>query len=152
MKSRGIDTDTIEIDPAVAQAAIDYFGFRTTGQFVVGDARYEVRKLAGRYDFIIHDCFTGGSEPTHLLSIEMLRELRTSSDGGLLAVNVVGFARGPGSEAVDSVSRTLAEVFPHQRVFVTAPGTEFTDFVFLASGNRSIFHRRTISSARSWKE
>ena len=138
MKSRGIATDTIEIDPAVAQAAVDYFGFRPTGRFVVGDARYEVRKLPARYDFIIHDCFTGGAEPIHLLSVEMLRELRDKlADGGLLALNFVGFSRGPGSEAVASVSRTLAEVFPNQRVFVTAPGGEFTDFVFLASA-RSI--------------
>jgi spermidine synthase len=134
MKARGIATDTIEIDPAVARAAVDYFGFRPTGQFLVGDARYEVRKLAARYDFIIHDCFTGGAEPIHLLSIEMLRQLREKlRDGGLLAVNIVGFSRGPGSEAVASVSRTLAEVFPHQRVFVTAPASDFTDFVFLAS-------------------
>ena len=93
-----------------------------------------MRKLPARYDFIIHDCFTGGAEPIHLLSVEMLRELRTRlTDGGLLALNFVGFSRGPGSEAVASVSRTLAEVFPQQRVFVTAPDSEFTDFVFLAS-------------------
>ncbi len=134
MKSRGIVTDTIEIDPAVARAAVNWFGFRPTGRFVVGDARYEVRKLPARYDFIIHDCFTGGAEPFHLLSVEMLRELRAKlADDGLLALNFVGFARGPGAEAAASVARTLAEVFPQQRVFVTAPGAEFTDFVFLAS-------------------
>jgi hypothetical protein len=59
----GIVTDTLEIDPAVAQAATDYFGFKPNGRVIVGDARYEIRHLTGPYDLIIHDCFTGGSEP-----------------------------------------------------------------------------------------
>jgi spermidine synthase len=134
MQSRGIATDTIEIDPAVAHAALSYFGFLPGGQFVIGDARYEIDRLPGPYDFIIHDCFTGGSEPSHLLTIEMLEKLRERlSDRGLLAVNVVGFARGPGAAAVASVHRTLAQLFPYQRTFVTVPGGEFTDFLFLAS-------------------
>ena len=62
----GIVTDTLEIDPAVADAASEYFGFKPTGQAIVGDARYEFRRLTGPYDLIIHDCFTGGSEPALL--------------------------------------------------------------------------------------
>jgi spermidine synthase len=134
LKSRGIVTDTIEIDPAVAEAAVGHFGFEATGRFLVGDARYVVRKLPERYDFIIHDCFTGGSEPIHLLSVEFLAQLRERlTERGLLALNMVGFARGAGAQAVASVSRTLGEVFPRQRVFVTAPGSDFTDFLLLAS-------------------
>jgi hypothetical protein len=56
----GIIVDTLEIDPLVAQAAVDYFDFKPTGKAIVGDARYEIRHLTGNYDLIIHDCFTGG--------------------------------------------------------------------------------------------
>ena len=41
LKSQGIVTDTIEIDPAVADAAQRFFHFEPTGLFLVGDARYE---------------------------------------------------------------------------------------------------------------
>ena len=100
LKSKGLTTDTIEIDPAVADAARHYFNFEPTGDFIVGDARYEIKRLNKRYDFIIHDCFTGGSEPTHLLSVEMLRELRALLDEqGILALNYVGFTKGEGSAA-----------------------------------------------------
>ncbi|MDN5941671.1 MAG: fused MFS/spermidine synthase [Nitrospira sp.] len=133
LKSKGIATDTIEIDPAVADAAQRFFNFKPTGRFLVGDARYEVRRLTHHYDFIIHDCFTGGSEPTHLLSREMLSELRgLLNEGGLLALNYVGFTTGEGSDAVAAVHRTLKGLFPHLRVFITEKA-EFTDFVFLAS-------------------
>ena len=133
LKSKGIVTDTIEIDPAVADAARQHFHFQPTGRFIVGDARYEIKNLATRYDFIIHDCFTGGSEPTHLLSQEMLASLRSLlTDRGILALNYVGFTSGEGSDAVAAVHQTLKSVFPQVRVFITDK-KEFTDFVFLAS-------------------
>ena len=133
LKSKGLTTDTIEIDPAVADAAVDYFHYKPTGDFIVGDARYEIKKLQKRYDIIIHDCFTGGSEPTHLLTQEMLTELRSLlTDHGVLALNYVGFQHGEGSEAVASVYKTLQQVLPNVKVFITEK-EEFTDFIFLAS-------------------
>lgn len=133
LKSQGIVTDTIEIDPAVAEAARTLFHFEPTGRFLVGDARYEIKHLHRRYDLIIHDCFTGGTEPTHLLAREMLNELRgLLYEDGILALNYVGFQTGEGADAVAAVYRTLKSLFPHLRVFITEK-TEFTDFVLLAS-------------------
>jgi len=133
LKAQGITTDTIEIDPAVAEAARTLFHFQPTGRFLVGDARYEIKTLDRRYDLIIHDCFTGGTEPTHLLAREMLNELRgLLTEDGILALNYVGFQTGEGSDAVAAVYRTIKSLFPHLRVFITEK-TEFTDFVFLAS-------------------
>lgn len=130
----GIVTDTLEIDPAVAEAASDYFGFKPTGRAVVGDARYEIRHLTGPYDLIIHDCFTGGSEPAHLLTVETLAQLRgLLSEQGILAVNFVAFAQGEHINALASVARTLAEVFPQQALFISEPGKAFNDFIFLAT-------------------
>lgn len=129
----GIATDTLEIDPAVADAASGYFGFKPTGQAIVGDARYEIRHLKGPYDLIIHDCFTGGSEPAHLLTVETLAQLQgLLSEQGILALNFVAFSQGEPSVALASVSRTIAEVFPQQSVFVSEPGKDFNDFIFLA--------------------
>ncbi len=130
----GIVTDTLEIDPAVAEAAVDYFGYKPTGQAIVGDARYEIRHLQGPYDLIIHDCFTGGSEPAHLLTTETLAQLRgLLSEQGILALNFVAFSHGQHNTALASVARTIAQVFPQQSVFVSDPGRDFNDFIFLAS-------------------
>lgn len=135
LKAKGLVTDTIEIDPVVAQASLDYFGFQPTGDFIVGDARYEVKKLNKHYDFIIHDCFTGGSEPTHLLTVEMLSDLRRLlKPDGILALNYVGFTRGEGTDAVASVYKTLKSVLPNVKVFITEKA-EMTDFIMLASNS-----------------
>jgi len=150
LKNTGLATDTIEIDPAVADAAVNYFNFSPTGEFIVGDARYEIKKLNKRYDFIIHDCFTGGSEPTHMLTVEMLSELRNLlSEQGILALNYVGFTKGEGADAVASVYKTLSSLFPNMRVFVTEK-EEFTDFIFLASNQPLDLDRNSADKRVQW--
>jgi spermidine synthase len=130
----GISSDTLEIDPAVQEAAIKHFDFKPTGQAIVGDARYEIRHLQGPYDLIIHDCFTGGSEPAHLLTVEALEQLRNLlAPQGILAVNFVAFSSGGHNPALASVAKTVSLAFPHYSVFISEPGDDFNDFIFLAS-------------------
>jgi spermidine synthase len=146
----GIATDTLEIDPAVAKAAVDYFGYQPTGLAIVGDARYEIRRLKGPYDLIIHDCFTGGSEPAHLLTVETLTQLRgLLSDKGILALNFVSFSNNGTNPALASVARTIAQVFPQQSTFVSEPGEDFNDYIFLA-GNQAIdLNAKTLLAAQA---
>lgn len=130
----GIETDSIEIDPEVARAAKDYFGFNHPGRLILGDARYEVRRLNQKYDFIIHDCFSRGVVPAHLLSVEMLEDLRSLlNDGGILALNFYGYAEGEQALPAAAVAKTIEAVFPFHRVFVSSLQTELTDHVFFAS-------------------
>jgi spermidine synthase len=133
---QGVKTDAIEIDPEVARVAEKYFNFISTGDLIIGDARYQVTKLDKQYDMIIHDCFTGGTEPIHLLSLEMLQTLKSLlKDKGVLAINVIGFLKGADKVAVETVARTLKQVFPFQRAFVSTPGKSFNDIVLMASNS-----------------
>ena len=134
LREQGVNTDAIEIDPVVADAASKYFSFKPSGRMLIGDARYQIKQLEKKYDFIIQDCFTGGSEPIHLLSIEMLKSLKSHlKDSGILALNFVGFAQGEHRKTVEAVARTLVEIFPYKRTFVSAPTENFNDFIFFAS-------------------
>jgi spermidine synthase len=141
----GIETDTLEIDPAVADAASRYFDFNPAGKNLIGDARYEIRHLKGPYDLIIHDCFTGGSEPAHLLTVETLQQLKgLLSAQGILAVNFVSFAEGRDNLALPSVAKTVDQVFPHQSLFISEPGKDFNDFIFLASSQPIDFQAKSL--------
>lgn len=132
----GIRTDTIEIDPAVATAATRFFGFKPSGEARVGDARYEIAHMQGPYDLIIHDCFTGGSEPTHLLTQETFERLnQLLSPDGIMALNTVGFFDEGKNPAIASVAKTVDAVFPFRRVFVAVPGEDFNDFVVIGTRN-----------------
>jgi len=80
----------------------------------------------------------------------MLGQLRgLLSEQGILALNYVGFTKGEGTEAVASVYKTLKEVLPNIRVFVTEK-KEFTDFIFLASEQDITLDRNNPDQRVQW--
>lgn len=134
LAEEGIRTDAIEIDPLVVEAAEKFFNYQPTGETIVGDARYQIKKIKKKYDFIVHDCFTGGAEPVHLLSREMITELKSMlKPGGVLAINFVGFNKKQKDNPVKSVAYTIDQVFKHRKSFVSVPNAEWNDFIFFAS-------------------
>ncbi|WP_198411356.1 fused MFS/spermidine synthase [Marinimicrobium alkaliphilum] len=150
----GIATDAMEIDPVVAQLASEYFSFVPTGDVIVGDARYQIQQMSKQYDFIVHDCFTGGAEPIHLLSLEMFQKLKARlKPGGILALNFVGLTAEGEQEPVEAVAKTLDQVFPHRRTFVSAPDAEFNDYVFFVSNEPLVLTRSPDQRAQvTWLE
>jgi SAM-dependent methyltransferase len=118
LERRGITVDVVEIDPAIVRFARAYFGFSTGGETFVEDARTFLGRTERKYDLIVHDTFTGGTNPEHLLSLEVLRRIRALlRPGGVLALNFVGHQSGPKAEATWAVARTTHAVFPNVRVF-----------------------------------
>ena len=111
--AHGITVDVVEIDPAVIRFATQYFGFTTRGEVHEEDARTYLRRTARHYDLIVHDTFTGGTTPEHLLSVEVMRRLHDVVEpGGIVALNFVGYQEGPKASASSAVARTLRSVFP----------------------------------------
>jgi SAM-dependent methyltransferase len=134
----GVRADVVEIDPAVARYAERYFGFAPVGETHIEDARTFLRNAHETYDLIVHDTFTGGATPEHLLSVEVVRQLHTMlRPGGVLALNMVGFEHGPRAQATWAVLRTLRAEFPTVRAFRDSPlqrrPDETTNITFFAS-------------------
>jgi SAM-dependent methyltransferase len=130
--------DVVQIDPAVVHFAQKYFAFSTRGEIHVEDARTYLRRTDRRYDLIVHDTFTGGSTPEHLLSLEVIQQIqRILRPGGVLALNFVEYENGPQAETTWAVGRTLRGVFPNVRVFRDGadddPPDEPQNLVFFAS-------------------
>jgi hypothetical protein len=69
-----------------------------------------------------------------LLTVETLRQLRgLLSEHGILALNFVAFYDGGHNLSLASVSKTIEQVFGHQVLFVSDPGENFNDYIFLAA-------------------
>jgi spermidine synthase len=125
LEKEGIRADVVEIDPAVVQFARRHFGFDPRGDVYVEDARTYLARTERRYDLIVHDTFTGGSTPEHLLSIEVIRRVRDLlRPGGVLVLNFVGYSAGPNAEGSHAVARTIAAVFATVRAFRDGPPNE----------------------------
>ena len=85
----GVQTTVVEIDPAVHRLAVDYFALPKNHTAIIEDATVFVKKdllrieqeqkidsnKDGRYNYIVHDVFTGGAEPIDLFTVEFIQTL-----------------------------------------------------------------------------
>jgi SAM-dependent methyltransferase len=138
LTERGIKVDVVELDPAVVRFAQKDFGFATRGDIFEEDARTFLARTSRRYDVIVHDTFSGGTTPEHLLSVEVVRRIHELlQPGGVLVLNFAGFQSGPKAEASFAVARTLRSVFPVVQVYRDSPPDDEPDeagnLIFFAS-------------------
>ena len=137
MRLRGINTDVVEIDPSVRALAQAHFSYVPTGDVFIEDARTFIHRAPRQYDLVVHDTFTGGATPAHLLSREVFEDAkRLLRPKGILVVNVPGFSEGEHAAAGRLVARTLRTVFPVVRVFrdtPSAPSRPLANLLYFAS-------------------
>lgn len=69
----------VEIDPVVHEFASKYFRLPSNHTSVIEDAvtytQELVSKSDSKFDYIVHDVFTGGAEPVPLFTLEFLQNL-----------------------------------------------------------------------------
>lgn len=111
----GINTTVVELDPVVHSFATQYFDLPTNHTAVLKDAVSWVADAAAghhRYDFIIHDVFTGGAEPLSLFTTSFLHNLRSLlTPNGAIALNYAGDLSLPLTKLV---LNTINQVFSSQ--------------------------------------
>ncbi|TFK71758.1 spermidine synthase [Pluteus cervinus] len=122
----GISTTIVEIDPAVYDAARNYFGLPDPGpgKVFLEDARGWVERQRAsiesgetqtRFDFVVHDCFSGGGVPQHIFTSEFWEDVKKIlTPDGIVVVNFAGIVK---SEASRLVVFTLLKSFGHCRAF-----------------------------------
>lgn len=120
-----VNLTLVEIDPAVYDFAVAYFGVDEVraGDVVLEDAVTWARRQdqAGRFDYIVHDVFTGGSVPAALFAEPFLKDLYgLLHPSGVIAVN---FAGDLASLSSLRILTTLLRVFPRCRAFSDGPPT-----------------------------
>lgn len=91
-------TTVVEVDPAVYKFARKYFELSEPDEVYIEDARSWVHEraithasgngeLSQKFDYVVHDCFSGGGVPQHLFTEEFWGELKETMDiTGILAV------------------------------------------------------------------
>ncbi|KAJ8515347.1 hypothetical protein ONZ45_g7235 [Pleurotus djamor] len=158
----GVSTTIVEIDPAVYEAARTYFGLPDPGpgKVFLEDARGWVEQRRSQiaaqsepelFDFIVHDCFSGGGVPQHIFTVEFWGALKSlMHPDGVLVVN---FAGQPKSPAATSITLTLEKVFGHCRAFhdsmemlpVEKYESEFINVVFFCAAQPVTFRNARTS-------
>ncbi|KAK4502894.1 hypothetical protein PRZ48_006320 [Zasmidium cellare] len=112
--AHGIDTTVVELDPVVHKFATKYFALPANHTAVLQDAVSWVQNEVSapevkKYDYIIHDVFTGGTEPLALFNAQFLSNLRSLlTPNGIIAINYAGDLALP---LTTTVLNTIAHVF-----------------------------------------
>ncbi|PGH05944.1 hypothetical protein AJ80_08256 [Polytolypa hystricis UAMH7299] len=145
--THGIDTTVVEIDPVVAQLAAKYFSVPDNFKPVIQDAVTFVGDAvtAGnvKYDYIVHDVFTGGIEPVSLFTVEFIQGLSSLlEDDGAVAINYAGDLSLP---PAGIIVRTILSVFPSCRIFRDGEPLNPTDPSKGDFTNMVIFCKKTAS-------
>ncbi|CAM4304924.1 spermidine synthase [Bordetella muralis] len=138
--------DTVEIDPAVARVAEDYFDYRPgpRQRLFVEDGRAYIenaRRTGQQYDMVMLDAFDVDYVPEHLMTVEFLEHVKAilAKDGIVVANTFTN------SDLYERESATYAHVFG--------------PFFNLRQGNRVIVAARDTlpgmdairSNAKAWK-
>jgi spermidine synthase len=130
---------SVEIDPAVVDAARRFFGFDPARHPVhVADGRAFLGQGGGVYDAIVVDALRGIDLPYHLLTREFfaLARSRLHRDG-VLVVNYQGFLAGEGDRLLRAIERTLRAVYDEVEICFAEEAAEYGSVLFAA-------HRRGI--------
>jgi len=88
LHKHGVNITAVEIDPVVHHFAEKYFGLpKLRGNTVHQDGRRYLERSKEKWDYIVHDVFSGGRVPDHLFTIEMWTSVRTKLEqNGVLVV------------------------------------------------------------------
>lgn len=108
----GVPIEGIELDPAIVQAGRDYFGLNEPNiHVIIGDGRYELNRLDGRYSVITIDAYKVPYIPWHLTTQEFFAQVKAHlREDGVVTINV---GRAPQDRRlVDALTATLLTVFP----------------------------------------
>ncbi len=124
-----VPIDGIEIDPAVVEAGRRYFDMNEANlNVIIGDGRWELEQLPGKYSVIGVDAYRPPYIPWQLTTREFFEIVRAHlTDDGVLVINV---GRTPGDRRlIEALAGTLGAVFPSVHV-VDVPNTGFNSMVY----------------------
>lgn len=138
LRLRGIEVDSVDIDPTVVSMAEKYFAIKPARPVVTEDARMYLARDGVRFDLIVLDAFSGDATPVHLLSREALARIRARlAPDGVVAINLIG-DHGMASRLLITVVRTLYSEFSHVAAFPLSRPGEIGGNVILLVANRPI--------------
>ncbi|CAG8433709.1 11273_t:CDS:2 [Ambispora gerdemannii] len=154
LQENNVLVDIVEIDPVVYAFAVNYFRLAPLNKPHIQDGRKFINEAsANKYDYVLHDVFTGGSVPAALFSIEALIQIqRILKEDGVLALNYVGSQKWPDAEALGLVYNTIKAVFPYVNCYREGSNESievFENLVFFASAKPISFRAITTNSTHT---
>jgi predicted membrane-bound spermidine synthase len=110
LAEKNYNTDGVELDQRIIDAAKAYFYLNKNVNTFYEDARYFLNHCKKKYSIVLVDIFKGEEQPSHILTLESLKKLKTNlSDSALVLINWHGYTKGDKGLGTAIVINTLRE-------------------------------------------
>ena len=141
---RGINVQSVEIDPKVVDIAKRFFGF--DGDVYPGDGRYHIQTTASTYDFVIVDAYSSDDIPFHFFTRESFLSINhVLNPNGILCIIYIVL---PYAIVTTSLFKTLKSVFPYVDVYRTELHEDCQSMFFFASDEPLLFQGSSLLKDR----
>ncbi|MFH1024738.1 MAG: fused MFS/spermidine synthase [Planctomycetota bacterium] len=138
LASYEMDVESVDIDPAVIDAARKYFGF--TGRATVADGRRFLEDCNETYSFCVIDTYSGDVFPFHLATREAFAAAKKIlRPGGILAINYIG---SPTGKAFACLHLTVSRVFKNILALRGEEGDDVQTITLFCSDREILFNKR----------
>ena len=117
LAGRGVEVETVEIDPASLAAATRYFGFDPARvRVLLADARTQLKRCRRGHDLVVVDLFHGDGTPDYLITRDFFADLkRCLEPDGIAVFNTFADLEHPVAYA--HLLATLREELPHMVLY-----------------------------------
>lgn len=89
---KNYEVDGVELDKRIIKVAKDFFYLDKSVLGIDEDARYFLNKTIASYDVVLIDVFKAEEQPSHILTIESLKQLKKNlSDSSFIFINWHGY-------------------------------------------------------------
>jgi spermidine synthase len=143
--------DVVELDPAVVDAAREYFEVPDSPRLNVhvGDGREFLETTDRTYDVVVLDAYRKDRVPIQLTTREFFELVSDRlDDDGVLVANVISQVGGPGSAFYRAEYKTMAAAFPHVYAFPTSDTALLQNVELLATKGGGVSQGELVDRAR----
>jgi len=142
--------DGVEIDRKVIQTGETYFSLKKDNRtdIIIDDGRRFVKTTDRKYDLVVIDVFRGKGIPSHMTTLEFVKELKNvTNPNAVVIINVISTFDGEKSRFLQLIYNTYSEEFSNvmvmplgsepdksQNIILIATDADVSDFVAMNPG------------------
>jgi len=127
-------TDGVEFDKGIIEAAQSFFELNKNVKPYCDDARYFLNHCDKKYDLILFDIFKAEEQPSHVLTMESLKQLKANiSDSTLLIINWHGYMKGANGMGSSILFNTLKSSGYNVKICSSSNDENYRNLLFVCS-------------------
>jgi len=131
---KNFKTDGVELDQRIINVAENYFNLRHEVSTFCEDARYFLNRCKKKYDLVLIDIFKAEEQPSHILTIESLEQLkRNLNDSAKIFINWHGYVAGKKGAGTSILYNTLIKAGFDVVLCSKSKGENYRNIMFVAS-------------------